>query len=117
MKKFLAMIVTALAIVVGGNILVATPAHSAPVSTSVSAVVTEVPTAKTLLHVDALAPSAISAPHLIGVGGGVQPAWRYVSCYWAMNGAQYCWRYSCTYFERVALGCYDGWYRTTLWYA
>jgi len=35
----------------------------------------------------------------------------YTSCYWAMNGGYYCYRYGCTYFERVALGCYEGYVR------
>lgn len=40
----------------------------------------------------------------------------YTSCYKAMDGRTWCWRYACTYFERVALGCYDGWVPTTTLY-
>lgn len=35
----------------------------------------------------------------------------YLGCYWAMNGGYYCYRYACTNFDRVALGCYDGYIR------
>lgn len=42
----------------------------------------------------------------------------YTSCYMAMDGSTWCYRYGCSWFETVALGCRDGWVRTsTTWYA
>lgn len=41
----------------------------------------------------------------------------YTSCYWAMDGGYYCYRYACAYFEKVALGCRDGWVLRSRWYA
>jgi hypothetical protein len=107
-KKFFAMLMTVLALIVSANVLVALPAQA-------SSVTSEAPTAKTLLFVEKVAPSTV-APKLVGIGG-VKPAWMYVSCYWAMDGAKYCWRYGCSFYERVMLGCYTGWQRVTGWYA
>lgn len=106
MKKFLASIMVVLGVILGGNVAIATSAQAAPTAISAD-VVKSTPVSVT---------TAVAPTNLAG-GLGIKPVWRYVSCYWAMNGAKYCWRYSCTYFERVALGCYDGWYRVTIWYA
>lgn len=112
MKKFLAMILTALAITVGG--LTAPAAANAVESANV----------QTISSVSTVVPASVGTAVTINQSAGVAiqtrvniSMWRYVSCYLAMNGATYCWRYACTYFEKVALGCYDGWYRTTMWYA
>lgn len=41
----------------------------------------------------------------------------YVSCYIAMDGGYWCWRYGCTAREEMA-GCYTGWYyRGNVWYS
>lgn len=41
----------------------------------------------------------------------------YTSCYVAMNGKMWCYRYACTPREEMA-GCYEGWvYRGNVWYA
>lgn len=40
----------------------------------------------------------------------------YVSCYTAMNGERWCYRYACSAREEMA-GCYNGWVRTNYWYA
>lgn len=95
MKKFIASILVAFAFLIGTNVV---GASAAP----------------TQVHTVSSASVVNAAPNVIG---GVQPAWLYVSCYWAMDGARYCWRYGCSFYERVVLGCYNGWYRTTSWYA
>ncbi|QED11495.1 membrane protein [Arthrobacter phage Qui] len=105
MKKVIAAILVAFVLLITTNVA---GASAAPKSSSVSvlqaAPQVSIPTA--------VAPPSEVALKGIGVGG-IKPAWLYVSCYWAMNGYYYCWRYSCTYFEKVALGCYDGWYRVS----
>lgn len=109
MKKFIASVLIAFAFLITTNVAGASAAQ-AQVST-----VSSVAVAQSLPQVSAptvVSPPSAVAPKLLGVGG-VKPAWLYVSCYWAMNGYQYCWRYSCTYFEKTVLGCYDGWYRVT----
>jgi hypothetical protein len=98
MKKTLCMLLAALGIALGGTVVTVMPIYSH-------------------VQVAEAAPVVQSAPVLAPQIGGVQPTWRYVSCYLAMDGATYCWRYACTYFEKVVLGCRDGWYRVTIWYA
>ncbi|BCW47953.1 hypothetical protein [Arthrobacter sp. StoSoilB13] len=41
----------------------------------------------------------------------------YTSCYTAMNGSRWCYRYACTAREEMS-GCYEGWVRMNgVWYA
>ncbi|MFJ4286429.1 hypothetical protein ACIPY0_12360 [Paenarthrobacter nicotinovorans] len=40
----------------------------------------------------------------------------YTSCYVAMNGSTWCYRYACTAREEMA-GCYEGWVRRNVWAA
>jgi hypothetical protein len=114
MKKLIAMLMTVLALIVSANVLVVTPAQAASDSVVTSSVA-QVTTSNSVSPLTAVTPGkAVTAPfNFAGGGGGVKPAWLYVSCYWAMNGYYYCWRYGCTYFEKVALGCYEGWYRVS----
>jgi hypothetical protein len=100
MKKFLA----ALMIVLGFTLVGIAPAQAAVVPSVV---------ADHHVSTAVLTPTNVAPPLNLASGGGAKPTWLYVSCYWAMNGYQYCWRYSCTYFEKVALGCYDGWFRVS----
>jgi len=117
MIRFLLQMLTALALVVGASIVAVVPAHAAP-STSVAQVSEVVKSAPNLSIPTVVAPNSASIPKSIVGGGGIKPAWLYVSCYRAMDGSVYCWRYACTFFETVALGCRDGWYRTSsTWYA
>ncbi|UVK62823.1 membrane protein [Arthrobacter phage Uzumaki] len=58
----------------------------------------------------ALGGTALSATPAAPVTHKAQAA-SYTSCYWAMNGGYYCYRYGCTYFEKVALGCFNGYVR------
>jgi len=45
-------------------------------------------------------------------------AYSTTSCYRAIDGSIWCWKYGCSWFETVALGCHDGWFRaSTTWYA
>jgi hypothetical protein len=114
-KKFLASVLVVLAIVFFGGIATATPALAAKSHsiTSSTGVAKAVPT-----FVTSSVTPVTSVPSAPMVNGGVKPAWLYVSCYLAMNGERWCWRYGCTFFETVAMGCYTGWYRTySPWYA
>ena len=96
MKKALARLTMAVALALGGGVAIVQPAQAASISVPIAA------------------PIQVAPPQQLG---GVKPAWLYVSCYLAMDGATYCWRYACTFYERVVLGCYNGWYRTSIWYA
>jgi hypothetical protein len=65
---------------------------------------------------------------LLAVGGAALPATplapaqpaeaaMYTSCYTAMNGTRWCYRYACTAREEMS-GCYEGWVRmNSVWYA
>jgi len=63
-----------------------------------------------------------AAPKVIG-GGVVKPFYQWLPpqyCYWqsgVTTSTYYCYRYDCTYFERVAWGCYNGYVRinTVYW--
>lgn len=79
MKKKLTILLAALALVVGGTFLSATP-------------------------MALTSPPKAEASYLN-------------SCYRAMDGSRWCWRTGCTAFEYWALGCRDGWVRSTVWYA
>lgn len=55
----------------------------------------------------------------IAITTPAQPAQAalYTSCYTAMNGERWCYRYACTAREEMA-GCYQGWVRVNAyWYA
>lgn len=107
MKKFIAVIMVAFVFLLTSNVAGAAAATTQVQPISSAAVTQVTPQFSSPTMVDSKA---------FGVEG-IKPAWLYVSCYWAMNGARYCWRYGCSFYERVVLGCYDGWYRTTGWYA
>ena len=109
MKKFLASI---LALTLCG--LTAEATLAVPAAYAAEAKVTNVDSVTNVTGVTNVTHGAnVTPPARINV-----PLWRYVSCYRAMDGSVWCWRYACTYFETVVLGCRDGWYRaSTTWYA
>lgn len=41
----------------------------------------------------------------------------YTNCYLAMDGARYCYKSSCTFFERLATTGCNSWVRMGNWYA
>jgi len=54
----------------------------------------------------------------IAITSPPQPAQAasYTSCYVAMNGSTWCYRYACTAREEMS-GCYEGWVRRNVWSA
>ena len=69
-------------------------------------------------------PAINVVPEKRNIGGGViKPFYMWLPpqyCYWRSgitSYSYYCYRYNCTYFERVAWGCYDGYVRinTVYW--
>lgn len=120
MRRFFIQMFAALALVVSGSIIAVTPAHAAvssPASVSTessSKVVTSAPN----VYIAKVEPkTATSIPKVYG--GGIKPVWLYVSCYYAVDGWYWCWRYACTSWEYWLQGCRDGWYRAyqRVWYA
>jgi hypothetical protein len=118
MKKFLAMILSVLALTIGGLSFITPAANAAEVAavtnvTHVAGVTGVIPvTGVSIVTPETSLSAAVAAPTRVST-----PTWLYVSCYLAMDGATYCWRYACTFYERVVMGCYNGWYRTSIWYA
>ena len=111
MKKFIAAVVAALAIVLFGGITAPAMAQaSTPAVASVKAEVTQsVSVSKVASTTSA---PALATPQLNT--GGIKPLsyWLPVQyCYWAMNGGYYCYRYGCTNFEIWLQGCYNGYVR------
>jgi len=108
MKKFLAAVFMTLALFATG--LVAAPAASATPASEAQI------TAKAF---KASVPAVHVTPEKRNIGGGVtKPLYRWLDssyCYWSgiSTRSYYCYRYACTYFERVAWGCYDGYVRMT----
>lgn len=109
MKKFFAAIMAALTILLVGGISAPASANAATVQTTTASV-----------NVSKAAPSVgvtKAVPKNIG-GGVVKPLYYWLDssyCYWSgiSYRSYYCYRYGCTYFERVAWGCYDGYVRIT----
>lgn len=113
MKKFLAAVFASLALILTG--IVAAPAANAAPSIEASASV-EVVKATPAVHITKAQPK--------GIGGGIiKPLYQWLPpqyCYWQSgitSYSYYCYRYDCTYFERVAWGCYNGYVRinTSYW--
>jgi hypothetical protein len=67
--------------------------------------------------------STLTAAGVLALGFAALPtttqpaqAASYTSCYVAMNGQTWCYRYACTAREEMA-GCYEGWVRRNVWAA
>lgn len=119
MIKFILQMFAALALVISGALFTVGPANAAPTFTAVQAqpasAVTQVSTKASIPLVAPQSPS-VPMPKVIG-NGGIKPLYQWLPpqyCYWS-TGIQYysyyCYRYNCTYFEKVAWGCYDGYVR------
>jgi len=124
-KRIIAVVMVVLAVILGANLALAVAANAAPQTSNSTSVgvakaaptfvtesVTPVTSAPSVISKEVQAPTlvgpqALVAPSVIG-GGVVKPLWRYTSCYWNMFGNYMCYRYACTYFERIVYGCYDG---------
>lgn len=109
MRRFIVSLFATLALIVGGLSVVA-PAQADSSSFTVVTDVSKYPIAK-------VAPKSNSVPKVIG-GGINKPFYQWLPasyCYWSgiSTRSYYCYRYGCTYFERVAWGCYDGYVRIT----
>lgn len=70
---------------------------------------------KTLTTLTAAAVLAIGFTALPSQAQPAQAA-AYTSCFVAMNGESWCYRYACTAREEMA-GCYEGWVRRNVWNA
>jgi len=105
--KWLAILFAALLVIVGISAVGSQKAAAAE-PTSIS----------TAVHIDKAAPAIKVVPEQRIGGGIVKPFYRWLDssyCYWSgiSTRSYYCYRYACTYFERVAWGCYDGYVRIT----
>lgn len=109
-KKWLAVFCTTLLVLVSIAALSSQKANATPLAeASVSAVA----------KVDAPTIAKVT-PEQRNIGGSVVKPFYYwlppEYCYWRSgitSSSYYCYRYGCTYFERVAWGCYDGYVRMT----
>jgi curli biogenesis system outer membrane secretion channel CsgG len=74
----------------------------------------------------ALATLALAAT--LAVGGTVMTAtqalpaqkaqaYGVTGCHTDLTGVTWCYQFGCSWFEMVAMGCYDHWYATNRWYA
>ena len=122
MGRFLVQMLSALALVVGCSIAAVTPAHAAPATSVVQSA--EVVKTSPSVPMPLVAPQSPSVPmpKVIGGSGGVQPFYYWLPpeyCYWSglTQRNYYCYRYGCTYFEKIVWGCYDGYVRinTVYW--
>lgn len=119
MKKFWAAILFSLTLVLSSCV----PAHAAEVSAApqmqTAVNVTKVAQASPGGVVQAAPQFNVSAPKLFQ-GRGIAPTYYVLfgSCYLAMDGSTWCYRYSCTTWEYWMLGCRDGWFRySNYWWA
>jgi hypothetical protein len=121
MIRFLLQTLTALALVVGGSVVAVVPAHASSSTSVVQA--SEAAKAAPNFSIQLVAPQSPSAPMPKVIGaGGIKPLYTWLPpeyCYWSglTIRSYYCYRYGCTYFERIAWGCYDGYVRinTVYW--
>lgn len=105
MKKLLCILIAALGLTLGTTVATVTPIYSHVQVAEAAPVAQSAPV---------VAP-AVAQTNLAG-GIGIKPAAYYTSCYWAINGGYYCWRYGCTYFERFYLKC-DTYVLMSIWRA
>lgn len=113
MKKFIATILVVLAVVLFGGLTAPAANASEVAKVTTVANVTGVTGVISVAGVAIASPetsisTAVASPTRVNI-----PTWLYVSCFRSMNGEYWCYRYACTYFEKVALGCRDGWYRVS----